>query len=63
LAGSLKRELISKYGVRPKMKFAYHELEVFVNDRSAYCYSRAEQSPTVENMIAAIVREDLAHQS
>jgi len=71
LAGSLKRELISKHGIHPKMKFAYHELEIFVDGRSVFCYSRAEQIPTVESMMAAIdglqpaqpVRDDLAHQS
>ena len=54
MAGSLKRDLISKYGIHPKMKFAYHELEVLVNGHSVFCYSRAEQIPTVENMMAAI---------
>jgi hypothetical protein len=71
LAGSLKRELISKYGIHPKMKFAYHELEIFVDGRSVFCYSRAEQVPTVQNMMAAIgasqltppVHDDLTHQS
>ena len=70
MAGSLKRELISKYGIHPKMKFAYHELEIFVDGRSVFCYSRAEQVPTVHNMMAAIGAsqvtppvDDLAHQS
>jgi hypothetical protein len=71
LAGSLKRELISKHGIQPKMKFAYHELEIFVDGRSVFCYSRAQQIRTVENMMAAIgtsqvtppVHDDLAHQS
>ena len=70
MAGSLKRELISKYGIHPKTKFAYHELEIFVDGRSVFCYTRAEQIPTVENMMAAIessqaaqpVPDDLAHQ-
>ena len=70
MAGSLKHELISKYGIQPKMKFAYHELEIFVDGRSVFCYSRAEQIPTVENMLAAIessqvaqpIRNGLAHQ-
>jgi len=52
------------------MKFAYHELEIFVDGRSVFCYSRAEQIPTVENMLAAIessqvaqpIRNGLAHQ-
>lgn len=71
MAGSLKRELIRKYGIHPKMKFAYHELEILVDGRSVFCYSRSEQIPTVDNMMAAIesslaaqpVRDDLAHQS
>ena len=71
MAGSLKRELIAKYGIHPEMKFAYHELEILVDGRSVFCYSRSEQIPTVENMMAAIesspataaVRDDLAHQS
>jgi hypothetical protein len=54
LAGSLKRELISKYGIHPKMKFAYRELEIFVKGRSVFSYTRAEQVPTLENMMAAI---------
>ena len=70
MAGSLKQELIAKYGIRPQMKFAYHELEIFVDGRSVFSYSRAERIPTVENMMAAIensqaaqaVRDDLAHQ-
>jgi hypothetical protein len=53
------------------MKFAYHELEIFVDGRSVFAYSRAEQIPTVQNMMEAIegaqsaksVRENLAHQS
>jgi hypothetical protein len=36
------------------MRFAYHELEVFVDGSSVFRYSRAEQIPTVENMMAAI---------
>jgi hypothetical protein len=70
LAGSLKRELIAKHNIHPKMKFAYHELEIFVDGRSVFAYSRAEQIPTVQNMMEAIegaqsakpVRENLAHQ-
>ena len=71
MAGSLKRELIRKYGIPPTMKFAYHELEIVVDGRSVFCYSRSEQIPTVQNMMAAIegslaaqpVRDNLAHQS
>jgi len=54
LAGSLKRELKSKYGIKPKMKHAYHELEVLVDGRSVFCYSKAQRIPTVEGMIEAI---------
>jgi len=36
------------------MRFAYHELEIFVDGRSVFCYSRAEKVPSVENMMAAI---------
>ena len=54
MAGSLKRELIRKYGIHPKMKFAYHELEIVVDGRSVFSYSRAEQIPTVDNMMSAI---------
>jgi hypothetical protein len=54
LAGSLKRELESKYGIRPKMKHAYHELEVFVDGRSVYCYTKAQRIPTVEGIVEAI---------
>jgi hypothetical protein len=54
LAGSLKHELISKHGIHPKMRFAYHELEIFVDGRSVFRYSRAQQIPTVDNMMAAI---------
>jgi hypothetical protein len=54
LAGSLKRELKSKYGVQPKMSHEYHELEILVDGRSVFCYSRAPQMPTVESLMAAI---------
>jgi hypothetical protein len=54
LAGSLKRELESKYGIRPKVSHAYGELEVLVNDRSLFAFSRARQMPTVESLLALI---------
>jgi hypothetical protein len=54
LAGSLKRELKSKYGINPKMKHAYRELEVRIDGRSVYCYSKAERIPTLEGIIAAM---------
>jgi hypothetical protein len=36
------------------MRFAYHELEIFLDGRSVFSYSRADRIPTVENMMAAI---------
>jgi hypothetical protein len=54
LAGSLKRELKTTYGIEPKMKHAYHELEVLVDGRSVYCYSKAQRIPTVAGIIEAI---------
>ncbi len=54
MAGSLKRELKTRYGIRPKMKHAYHELEVLVDGRSVYCYSKAHTIPTLEGLLAAI---------
>jgi hypothetical protein len=54
LAGSLKRELKSKYGIRPKMSHEYHALEILVDGRSVFCYSRALRMPTVESLMAAI---------
>jgi len=54
LAGSLKRELTSNYGVRPKVHFAHGELEVIVNGRSVFAYSRDHRTPTVEGLLALI---------
>ena len=54
MAGSLKRELKTKYGIKPKMKHAYHELEVLVDGRSVFCYTKAQRIPTVKGMIEAI---------
>jgi hypothetical protein len=54
LAGSLKRELITRYGIKPKMKHAYHELEVLVDGRSVYRYTKAQRIPTVEGILEAI---------
>ncbi len=54
MAGSLKRELKTKYGLKPKVRHAYHELEVLVDGRSVFCYSKAQRIPTVEGMIEAI---------
>jgi len=54
LAGSLKRELKSKYGIKPKMKYAYHELEVLVDGRSTYRYSTADTIPTLKGLLEAI---------
>jgi hypothetical protein len=54
LAGSLKRELKARYGIEPKMKHAYHELEVLVDGRSVFCYTKAQRIPTVAGIIEAI---------
>jgi hypothetical protein len=54
LAGGLKQELETKYGIKPKVRHAYHELEVLVNDRSVFCYTRKPQIPTVEELLALI---------
>jgi len=54
LAGRLKQELISKHGIRPKMRHQYHELEVLVNGRSVFCYSTAERIPTVPGLLQAV---------
>ncbi len=54
LAGSLKRELKTKYGIHPKMKHAYHELEVLVDGRSVYRYSTAHKIPTLDGLLAAM---------
>jgi hypothetical protein len=59
LAGSLKRELKSNYGITPKMKHAFHELEVLVDGRSVFCYSKAQRIPTPEGIIAAIGLEPM----
>jgi hypothetical protein len=54
LAGGLKHELIAKYGVEPKMTHAYRELEVIVNGKSVFSYSRAEEIPTVPGLLKVI---------
>ena len=54
MAGSLKRELKTTYGIEPKMKHAYHELEVLVDGRSVYCYSTAHTMPTLKGLLEAI---------
>jgi hypothetical protein len=36
------------------MHHQYHELEVLVNGRSVFCYTRAQKIPTVEGMLALI---------
>jgi hypothetical protein len=48
------------------MRHAYHELDVLVNGRSVFAYSRAQRMPTVESLLTLIensrdseaVRED-----
>lgn len=54
MAGGLKQELESKYGNKPRVKHAYHELEILVNDRSVFCYTRKPQIPTVEELLALV---------
>jgi hypothetical protein len=54
LAGSLKRELESKYGIQPKMKFAHGDLEVLVNGGSVFSFKREQQMPTLEGLMATI---------
>jgi len=53
------------------MRHAYHELEVLVDGRSIFAYSRAQRIPTAEGLLALIedyresetVRQDLAGKS
>jgi len=54
LAGGLKHELESKHGIKPKVRHAYHELEILVNDRSVFCYTRKPEIPTVETLLALV---------
>jgi hypothetical protein len=54
LAGSLKRELKSKHGIRPRMRHASHELEVLADGRSVFSYQRAHRIPTVESLLTLI---------
>jgi hypothetical protein len=54
LAGSLKRELESKYGIQPKMKFAHGELEILVNGSSVFSFKQAHKMPSLEALIATI---------
>jgi hypothetical protein len=54
LAGSLKHELKSKYGITPKMKHAYHQLDVLVDGKTVFSYTKAQRIPTVEGIMAEI---------
>jgi hypothetical protein len=36
------------------MHHQYHELEVLVNGRSVFCYTRAPRIPTVEGLLALV---------
>ena len=54
MAGGLKQQLTEKYGIHPKMRHQYHELEVLVNGRSVFCYSTAERIPTAESLLATV---------
>jgi len=61
LAGGLKRELMTKHGIRPEVRHQYHELEILVNDHSVFSYHRAQSIPTVESLLALV--EESAKQS
>jgi len=50
LAGGLKRELKERYGIRPKVRHAYHELEVIVNGQRIFSYQRKRRIPTIESL-------------
>lgn len=50
MAGGLKRELKEKYGIQPKVRHAYHELEVIVNGQSVFSYLRERRIPTIESL-------------
>lgn len=54
MAGGLKQELIAKYGIKPRVKHAYHELEVIVNGESVFSYSRAQEIPTVAGLLKLV---------
>jgi hypothetical protein len=54
LAGSLKRELESKYGIQPKVSHAYGELEVLVNGHSVFSYKREDRTPSVNELLALV---------
>ena len=63
MAGGLKQELESKHGIKPKVRHAYHELEILVNDRSVFCYTRKPQIPAVEELLALVEgAAETAHQ-
>lgn len=54
MAGSLKRELESKYGISPKVSHAYGELEVLVNGGSVFSYKETHRIPTVEDLLELV---------
>lgn len=54
MAGGLKRKLKAKYGMRPKMRHAYHQLEVLVDGKSVFSYHTARGIPTVESLLATV---------
>ena len=43
-----------KYGIRPKVRHAYHELEVIVNGQSVFSYLREQKIPTVESLLRLV---------
>ncbi len=54
MAGSLKRELKIRHGIKPKMRHLYHELDVFVNGERAFSYRQFRRIPTLQDILEAI---------
>ena len=62
MAGGLKRELKKKYGIRPEVRHAYHELEVIVNGQSVFSYLRERKIPTIDNLLVLVENAAAAEQ-
>jgi len=56
-AGSLKRELQSKYGIRPKVKHAMGELEILVNGRRVFSHKETGTTPGTAEPLALITSD------
>ena len=54
MAGGLKRELKEKYGVSPRVRHQYHELEVIVNGQSVFSYLREKRLPAIEGLLELV---------